>query len=171
MLIGILLSFNGFSCLKLLEQYTSSHKPKTMFVVTVTVQSRWICHSEQISEAVPGTLSLPQSVSSLTYRQTHEYFWEDFSTLSSSVSLSHIQLFATLWTVAHQVLCPWDFSGKDMEWVTIFFPRGSSLPRDQTCISCVSCIVGRFFTHWANEEALLVQGHLIFPCRFYAVQV
>ena len=67
-----------------------------MFVVTVTVQSRWICHSEQISEAVPGTLSLPQSVSSLTYRQTLEYFCEDFSTLSSSVSLSHIQLFATL---------------------------------------------------------------------------
>ena len=30
MLIGLLLSFNGFNCLKLLEQYTSSHKPNAM---------------------------------------------------------------------------------------------------------------------------------------------
>jgi len=124
MLLGLLLSFSGFSCLKLLEQYTSSHKPKTMFVDTVIVQSRWICHSEQISEAVPGTLSLPQWVSSLTYRQTHEYFWEDFSTLSSSVLLSHIQLFATLWTVAYQALYLWDFSGKDTGVGYHFLPQG-----------------------------------------------
>ena len=30
-----------------------------------------------------------------------------------------------------------------LEWVAIPFSRGSSQPRDQTCISC---IVGRFFT-------------------------
>ena len=30
-----------------------------------------------------------------------------------------------------------------LEWVTILFSRGSSRPRDQTC---VSYIVGRFFT-------------------------
>ena len=95
-----------------------------MFVVTVIVQSRWICHSEQISEAVPGTLSLPQSVRSLTYWQTYEYFLEDFSTLSSSVSLSHVRLFATLWAVAHQALCPWDFSGKDTGVGYHFLPQG-----------------------------------------------
>ena len=27
-----------------------------------------------------------------------------------------------------------------LEWVAIYFSRGSSLPRDQTSISCVSCI-------------------------------
>ena len=27
-------------------------------------------------------------------------------------SLSHVQLFATGWTVAYQVCCPWDFPGK-----------------------------------------------------------
>ena len=31
------------------------------------------------------------------------------------------------------------------------FSRGFSWPRDQTCVSCVSCIVGRFFTLWASK--------------------
>ena len=46
-----------------------------------------------------------------------------------------------------------------LEWVTISSPRGFSWPRGQTCISCVSCIAGRFFTHWAMREA----GRI--PCR------
>ena len=33
-----------------------------------------------------------------------------------------------------------------LEWVAISSSRGSSQPRDQTCISCVSCIAGGFFT-------------------------
>ena len=37
-----------------------------------------------------------------------------------------------------------------LEWVPIPFSRGSSLPRDQTC---VSRIAGRFFTIWATREA------------------
>ena len=40
-----------------------------------------------------------------------------------------------------------------LEWVAISFSRGSSQPRDQTCISCVFCIAGRFFTCWAIREA------------------
>ena len=27
---------------------------------------------------------------------------------------SHVRLFATLWTVAHQVLCPWDSPDKNI---------------------------------------------------------
>ena len=34
-----------------------------------------------------------------------------------------------------------------LERVAISFSRESSQPRDQTQISCVSCIAGRFFTH------------------------
>ena len=41
------------------------------------------------------------------------------------------------------------FQARTLEWVTISFSRESSWPRDQTCISCVSCIAGGFFTHWA----------------------
>ena len=37
-----------------------------------------------------------------------------------------------------------------LEWVAIFFSRGSSWPRDR---SWVSCIAGRFFTVWATREA------------------
>ena len=33
--------------------------------------------------------------------------------------------------------------------------RGSSWPRDQTCISCVSCIGRRILYHWATREAIL----------------
>ena len=56
---------------------------------------------------------------------------------------SHVQLFVTLWTVAHRLLCPWDFPGKKIpEWVAISYSRGSSRPRDQIHI----CIVGRVFT-------------------------
>ena len=37
-----------------------------------------------------------------------------------------------------------------LEWVAIFFSRGSSCPRDWTQVSCIS---GRFFTVWATREA------------------
>ena len=33
-----------------------------------------------------------------------------------------------------------------LEWVAMPSSRGSSLPRDQACISCVSRIAGGFFT-------------------------
>ena len=39
-------------------------------------------------------------------------------------SLSHVWLFATPWTVAHQA--------RLLEWVAISFSRGSSRPRDRT---------------------------------------
>ena len=39
---------------------------------------------------------------------------------------------------------------RTLEWVAISFSRGSSQPRDRTC---VSCIAGRRFTLWATGEA------------------
>ena len=39
-----------------------------------------------------------------------------------------------------------------LEWVAIFFSRGSSRPRDRTW---VSRIAGRHFNLWATREALL----------------
>ena len=35
---------------------------------------------------------------------------------------------------------------RTQEWVAISFSRGFSWPRDQTCVSCRSCITGRFFS-------------------------
>ena len=54
--------------------------------------------------------------------------------------LSRVWLFATPWTVTRQVPL-----ARILEWVAIPFSRGSSWPRDQIL---VSCITGRFFTFW-----------------------
>ena len=42
-----------------------------------------------------------------------------------------------------------------LEWVAIAFSRRSSPPRNQTCVSGVSCIAGGFFTVWATHILLL----------------
>ena len=64
---------------------------------------------------------------------------------------SCVQLFATPWTVAHQVPLFME-RGRILERVAIPFFRGSSWLRDWTW---VSHITGRFFTIWAPREALL----------------
>ena len=46
----------------------------------------------------------------------------------------------TIWTVAFQVPLSMEFSRQILEWVAMPFSRGSSWPRDQTCISCGSYI-------------------------------
>ena len=69
-------------------------------------------------------------------------------------SLSCVWLFVTLWTVAHQAPQSMGFSRQEY-WSGLPCPssRGSSWSRDWTCISCVSCIAGEFFTCWAIREA------------------
>ena len=42
-----------------------------------------------------------------------------------------------------------------VEWVAIPFFSGSFWSRDWTCVSCISCIAGWFFTIWATRKALL----------------
>ena len=49
-----------------------------------------------------------------------------------------------------------------LDWVSISFSRGFSSPRDQTRVSCVSCIADRFFTCWATEEA---PSHMLTLCQ------
>ena len=41
-----------------------------------------------------------------------------------------------------------------LEWAAISFSRGSFRPRDQTHVSCVSCVAGRFFTTSTTEEMI-----------------
>ena len=58
--------------------------------------------------------------------------------------LSHFSralLFATLWTEARQApLSMGFFQAIILEWVSMPSSRGSSQPRDRTCISYISCI-------------------------------
>ena len=61
-------------------------------------------------------------------------------------SLSHVQLFVTLWTVTHQAPLSMEFR-QELE---LLLPSPGDLP-DQTR---VSCIAGRLFTIWATREVL-----------------
>ena len=65
-----------------------------------------------------------------------------------------MQPFTTLWIVAPAGSSVHGVSqARIPETVAISFSRGSSQPRDWTHVSCVFCIAGRFFTHWATWEA------------------
>ena len=52
------------------------------------------------------------------------------------------------------------FQARILEWVAIFFSKGSSLPRDWTQ---VSHIAGRLFTLWATRES---QGKVLWYSHF-----
>ena len=63
---------------------------------------------------------------------------------AKSLQLCHI-LFDTMDCTA-RLLCPWDSPGRNTGVSCISFSRGSSLPRDWTHISYISCI-GRWVLH------------------------
>ena len=77
-------------------------------------------------------------------------------------SLSHIGLFATLWTVPCQAPQSLGFSRQDY-WSGLPCPPPGNLPgsrsRDGTRVSCGSCITGRFLyqpSHWGSPMLPLV---------------
>ena len=51
----------------------------------------------------------------------------------------------------------WIFQARILEWVAVFSSRGSSWPRDWTCVPCVSCVAGIFFTAepWDPDFSLI----------------
>ena len=64
--------------------------------------------------------------------------------LSSVQSLSHVQLFATPWTVARQAPLSMEFSGQD-HWSGLPFPTPGDLPNPE--IEPMSpALAGRLFT-------------------------
>ena len=76
---------------------------------------------------------------------------------------SRVQLFATLWTVAHPApLSLGILQLRILDWVATPPSRGSSLSRNQTSISFVSCIGRRVLYHC---------GHLGSPYQVYLLQV
>ena len=65
-------------------------------------------------------------------------------------SLNHVPLFVAPWTAACQVPLPMGIlQARILEWVTTPSSRGSSRPRDWTCISCIAA---GFFYCWATVE-------------------
>ena len=71
-------------------------------------------------------------------------------------SLSHVQLSATLWTVAHQDPLHHEiFQARILEWIAIFYSKGSSWPRNQTQVSYIFCIGRQILYHCATQEAYM----------------
>ena len=58
---------------------------------------------------------------------------------------SRALLFVTPWTVPPGSSAQGIVPARTLGWVAIPFSRGSSRPRDQTCVSGGSCIADRFF--------------------------
>ena len=70
--------------------------------------------------------------------------------------LSHVQLFATPWTVAHQAPPNYGiFQARILAWVAISFFRGSSWPRNRTNVSCISSTGSRVLYQLSHQG-----GHL-----------
>ena len=65
---------------------------------------------------------------------------------------SHVRLFAAPWTVAHQAPLSMRFSRQE-RWSGLPSSRGSSPPRDGTCVSVSLAPAGRFFTTGTTWQA------------------
>ena len=59
------------------------------------------------------------------------------------------------------------FHARILEWVAISFSRASSQPRDQTCISCVSCIGKQIHYHCTTWEVLYLYMFISFHPHFH----
>ena len=81
--------------------------------------------------------------------------------------LSHVQIFAAAWTITPQAPLSVGFSRQEYWSGLPFLPsRGSSRPRDQTHVSCISYTGRWVFYHWATWEA-----HSLFHTLLFHVKV
>ena len=84
--------------------------------------------------------------------------WSAKSHVAVLQSLSHVQLFVTQCTVAHQAALSMEFPRQECwSWVAIFFSKGSANPRDRTRVSCFG---RRILYHWATRKACQVSYRL-----------
>ena len=107
-------------------------------------------------QVLPGTITevlTPHQIQGVLEAKGHRWWLLKYQVKS----LSRVQLFATLWTVARQALSLMgSLKVRILEWVAISFSRGSSQPRDWTQISRIA---GRLFTIWATSESPTPVSH------------
>ena len=85
-----------------------------------------------------------------------EFFWSAlyiYVCVSVLSRFSHVQLLATPWTSLPGSSVHGILQARILEWAAVSFSRGSSQPRDLTCISCT---VGRFFSAEPPEKPVYV---------------
>ena len=83
---------------------------------------------------------------SLGHREQEGSSQWQFHIGDSACSLSHVWLFKLQPT---RLLCPWGFPGKGTGVGCHFILRGSSWPRDLTCVFCIG---RRILYQWATRE-------------------
>ena len=89
----------------------------------------------------------------MTYYTLHIYLEIYVCMLSH---FSHVQFFATPWTVACQdPLSMGNLQARILVWVAMFSPRGSSEPETEPASLMSPALAGRFFTISANWKAPL----------------
>ena len=79
----------------------------------------------------------------VSWRKIALKYYVGFLHVCSVLVTKSCQTLATPWTIAWQAPLHGMSQARMLEWVAIFFSRGSSWPRDQTCISCIE---DRLFT-------------------------
>ena len=78
-----------------------------------------------------------------------------YARMRAQLHISRVRLFVTPGTAAHQApLSMGILQARILEWVAMSSSRESSQPKNQTHVSHIFCIAGRFFTHEATWEAL-----------------
>ena len=94
----------------------------------------------------PGLLHCRQTLYPLSHQESPKFvLWWQWSRSVVSNSCNHIDCNRPHSSV-HGA-----FQARILEWVAIFFSKGSSQPRDRTHFSYIA---GRFFTDWATKEFL-----------------
>ena len=109
-----------------------------------------------------------QTIGVLSYSWLFCLFTSIFFFLLLFLSCMHaklfhcVWLFATLWTVGHQSLCPWDFTCKNTESGLPFPPPGDLPIPEIKPVSMSPALAGRFFTTNATCEAPTFHLNFIF---------
>ena len=81
----------------------------------------------------------------------------EISSCLSACMLSQIRLTVTPRTVARQDPLSIGFCRQEIvEWVAVPYSRGSSRPKDRTCIACVSCTNTQILYHCDDCVCLLL---------------
>ena len=124
-----------------------------------TLEKEMATHSSVLAWRTPGT-GEPGGLPSMgSHRVGHD--WSDLAAAAAAALysacmhicvLSHVWFFVTPWTVAHQD--PLSMKSSRQEYwsrLPFSFSRESSLPRNQTCVSCFSGI-GRWILYWLIHQ-------------------
>ena len=81
----------------------------------------------------------------------------------------YTQLLSCVWLFCDSIrlLCPWDFPGKNTEVGCHFLLWGISWPRNQTCVSLISCIGRQILYHCVTWEAPWMQTTHLYRCKIH----